>query len=420
MPKIEYITGMDIGSRQITTVVGKFDASNNSLEIIAANRTHCEGIKGGLVLDIDKTSEAVRRALESIEEQIKIPGGIIDVHVAVRGHHIQGVQDSKKIGITRTEKEITSEDVESLMQSCRSSQVSDDKEIMIIVPLDYIIDNQAGVPNPVGMEGKVLAVDVYVVTGLTAQNNNVCKSIAKAEYGHEPLTYGLLGLGKVALLPEEIDMGILLVDLGGETTEIAIYHNGGIRFTKQLDAGYCSDMISNDIAYCLRCSRTEAKRLKEEYGVASESSLDDGDTEVEFASVDHREKRKVTKRALMELIKPRLEEIFEEIKKEVALSSMMNDIPHGVVLTGGGSKLKGIEKVAEEVLEVPHARPGSILSVGGNEDIIMDPAYFTAIGLLKFVIDDSEQLRSTERTKNNKADIFSIISGAFEKLFNKF
>jgi cell division protein FtsA len=287
------------------------------------------------------------------------------------------------MNIARTDKEITVEDRDQVVENTKAVPISPDREIVHVIPQDFILDRQAGVPNPVGMEASLLEVDVHIVTASQSHLNNVWKAIAKAGFQVEEPIYGLLAVGDAAVTHEEKDLGCVLVDLGGQTTGIAAYSEGAVRFTKELAIG--ADAITHDLSHALRTSLVEAQKIKEAHGAASRS-LSTGNMEesLEYLSVDGRTLRRVKRQALIDYISPRVEELFTVVQEELENSGYGDRVSGGgVILTGGGSLLQGMTGAAEQILEMP-VRPGLPQGLTGPADILGHPSYATALGLLHY------------------------------------
>lgn len=393
MSKPEIIAGIDVGSGQVSCVIGRRQADQENVEVIAASLQHCRGLKGGVVINIDETALAITRVVEAAEEMAKET--VRDLIVGIRGSHLQTFNHHGAINIARTDKEITTDDVSQVIESTKAVPISTDREIIHVIPQDFVLDRQQGVPNPVGMEGSLLEVEVHIVTAGSSHLNNVWRSINNAGFAIREPVYGLLAVGDVVVTQEEKDLGCLLIDFGGATTGMAIYTDGGVRFTKELPLG--ADAITNDLAHGLRTSMSQAKLVKERYGVAMRQSKKpvlvtsngheeaiDMEEEITYISVDGRTQRHIQRSALFDFIAPRVEEIFSLVRSELDGSGMAeNVVAGGVVLTGGGSMMPGIVAAAEKILELP-ARQGLPLNITGLPEVIASPCYATSIGLLTF------------------------------------
>jgi cell division protein FtsA len=383
MAKPEIITGLDIGSSQVVAVVAKHDPDSETTEVIGAARQPCAGLKGGVVINIDETARSITRAVEAAEEMAGIVGHSKGVLIGVRGGHIQTFNHHGAMNIARTDKEITASDRDQVVESTKAVPISPDREIVHVIPQDFILDRQNGVPNPIGMEAMLLEVDVHIVTASQSHLNNVWKAIARAGFDVEEPIYGLLAVGDTVVTQEEKGLGCLLVDLGGQTTGLAVYAEGSVRFTKELSVG--SDAISHDLSHALRTSLVQAQKVKELHGAASRTLAEGNvDEEIEYTSVDGRTPRRLKRAAIFDYIAPRVEEIFSLISEELQRSNYADHVAGGgVILTGGGAQLKGLAQAAEQILDLP-VRMGLPQNIGGVPDIVTNPGYATALGLITY------------------------------------
>jgi len=399
MPRRDIVAGLDIGSAQVVVVIGRRDPQNGQIEVLGGARSACPGgLKGGVVINIDETCRAVTRICEEAEEAAKEM--VKELTIAVRGSHLQTFNNHGALNIARTDKEITAEDVEKAIESAQAVHLSADREIIHTLPQGFTLDRQQGVPNPVGMEGSLLEVDVHIITASRSHLNNIFKAINLAGFTVSEPIYGLLSAGEVVLTQEERDLGCLLIDIGGQTTDMAVYFDGSVHFTEKLPLG--ADAITRDLAYGLRTSLSQAQQIKENYGVAMASLLEQGDNEVSFTAMDGRTFRKVSRRFLIDIIEPRVEEIFSLVSEKLQESGYSDRVvPGGAILTGGGCLLKGVEQAAERILQLS-ARVGLPQGVVGNSEIVSHPSFATAIGLLGFSTRSESAAAINERRRISK------------------
>jgi len=383
MKKTDLRTGVDIGSGQVVAVVAERGGDNELVHVLGASREPCVGLKGGVVINIDETARAITRAVEAAEEMAGHPGVSRHVLLGVRGAHIQTFNHHGAMNIARTDKEITAEDRDQVVESTKAVPISPDREIVHVIPQDFILDRQSGVPNPIGMEAMLLEVDVHIVTASQSHLNNVWKAIARAGFEVEEPIYGLLAVGDTVVSQEEKGLGCLLIDLGGQTTGLAVYTEGSVRFTKELAVG--SDAVSHDLSHALRTSLAQAQKVKERFGAASRQLAEGNiDEDVEFTSVDGRTQRRVKRSELFDYISPRVEEIFTLISEELQRSNYAEHVAGGgVILTGGGSQMQGLVAAAEQLMEMP-VRVGLPQNITGVPTILSDPSYATALGVLTY------------------------------------
>lgn len=378
MAKTGIIAGLDIGSSQVCCVIGRRSEDNAILEIIGGARMPCRGVKGGVVINLSETSYAVQKVIEDAEEQAN--ENVRQLYLGLRGSHIESLNARGAINISRTDKEITADDVAGAIENAKTIRLSPDREILHTIPQEFSLNHQRGVPNPVGMEGNFLEVDVHILTASSSHISNIYKAISQAGVDVLDPIYGFLAVGDLVITQEEKELGCLLIDFGGLTTGLAIYTEGSIRYSKELQIG--SDFISRDISHSLRTSLAVAQDIKEKYGISMNSLLKN-DSKFEYTAVDGRSIREGTRRQLVEIIQPRLDQIFVTIEEELKKSNLADAIvPGGIIITGGASKLDGLLQATEQALSCS-TRVGLPQDVTGKEEIITNPAYATAIGLLR-------------------------------------
>lgn len=404
MAKTDIVAGLDIGSAQVAFVIGRRDAQTGQIEVLSGSRSACPGgLKGGVVINIDETARAVTRICEEAEDQAKEM--VKDLSIAIRGTHLQTFNNHGALNIARTDKEITAEDVEKAIESAQAVHMSPDREIIHTIPQGFTLDRQQGVPNPVGMEGSLLEVDVHIVTASRSHLNNIFKAINVAGFSVTEPIYGLLAAGEVVVTQEERDLGCLLIDIGGQTTDMAVYFDGSAHFTEKLPLG--ADAVTRDLAYGLRTSLSQAQQIKENYGVAMSSLLEQNENEVNFTAMDGRTFRKISRRFLVDIIEPRIEEIFTLIAEKLQDSGYADRVvPGGVILTGGGSLLKGVEQAAERILQLS-SRVGLPQGVIGKSDIVGHPSFATAVGLLAFPYRGEAGWQTAARRRTARSSTFT-------------
>jgi cell division protein FtsA len=379
MAKQNFIAALDIGSGKIRCLIGAPDGSGR-VKVLGGATVSCQGVKGGVVANIEETARAIATCVEFAEAEAKAT--ISGVLLGVRGAHIQSLNNRGAFNIARSDKEVTVADVQSVISNAKAVGLSSDREILHVVPQGFSLDRQRGVPNPVGMEGSLLEVDVHLVTASTNQLNNVLKSVGKAGFAVIEPIYSLLAVGEQLVTPEERDLGTLLIDFGGQSTSLGIYSEGSLRYSKELPIG--SDDITRDLAFGLETSLLTAERVKIEHGFAHPSLLKE-DYDIEFTGIDGRTPARIKAKALMDLLLPRVEDIFTVIGDTLEASSFRNAIgPGGVILTGGGSLMRGTAQAAAQLLEMKArigvAHPDKVSA----DEKWLTPGYATALGLLTF------------------------------------
>ncbi len=378
MDKGNTIVSLDLGTTKICALVGEL--SGDHLDVVGVGMVPSKGLRRGVVINIDETVEAVRAAVNAAE--VMSGYRIKSAYVGIAGGHIKSMNSSGVVAISRG-REITQMDIDRAIETARVVSIPNDREVIHVIPQSFAIDDQEGIHNPIGMMGSRLEVEVHLVTGAVASAQNLIKSVEKAGLGVADVMLEPIASGRAVLTDDEMDLGVILIDMGGGTTDIAVYTGGSIRHTSVLAIG--SAQITNDIAIGLRTPIIQAEELKCNFGRATTDGISPTD-QLEVPGVGGRPARRVPLVALVEIITPRLEEILTLARREVQKSGFSDRLAGGIVLTGGGSKIVGITEIAEKVFDLP-ARIGTAMGVGGLKEISADPIYATGAGLLLLAMD---------------------------------
>ena len=381
MAKADMIAGLDMGSGRLTCLIGAPEPETGRVRVLGGASVACRGISAGGVVDLLESRSAVEQVLSAAEAaagNVTVTG----VFLGVRGAHLQSFNKKGALNIARSDREITAGDVQTVVANATTIPLSFDQEILHVVPQSFSLDRQRGMPNPVGMEGSTLEVDVHIVTASSTQINSLVKSVAEAGFAVVDVIYGLLAAGDQLVTPEEKELGTLLVDFGGQSLSVGVYAEGSLRYSKELGIG--ADYITRDLAVGLHTSIATAERLKIAHGIAHISRLN-GDKAVEFPRVDGRTLERVKPSGMMRFILPRVEEIFDMVADDLKKSTCTDLVSAGgLILTGGGTSMQGITAAAEELLglqtRVGVAHPEQ---VAGDEKWF-SPTYATAMGLLTY------------------------------------
>ncbi len=378
MTKSDIIASIDMGSGRVTCILAVHDQKTDCIKILSGASVPCKGLKGGVVVDIPETSNAIVDAMEQAEE--KIGDTVGEVYLGIRGYHIESFNNRGAYNIARTDKEISAEDVESVIENAKAIKITPDREILHIVPQGFSLDKQKGVPNPVGMEGSLLEVNVHIITAAVSHINNLSKAVTQAGFRVAEPVYNLLGVGEIVITPEEKDLGCLLIDIGGQTTSIGIYYDGSLQFSREIPLG--GDYITRDIAHALGISIRSAKEIKEKYGAVLTSEVDDDETIV-VTGHDGKTKKEIKPSDLLEYIQPRAEEIISKIENALQTSGLSDLCRSGAVLIGGSSLLKGMPEACQQVLDLQQTRIGfpNAENIDSPEEYL-DQTYITAMGLV--------------------------------------
>ncbi|RLA96041.1 MAG: cell division protein FtsA, partial [Deltaproteobacteria bacterium] len=346
------------------------------LDVIGVGTHPSHGLRKGVVVNIDASVNSIRRAVE--EAELMAGCEIASVYVGIAGGHIKGINSEGVVALKS--KEVTEADIRRVIDAAKAVAIPMDREVIHIVPQEYIVDGQDGIKDPLGMSGVRLEVKVHIVTGAVTSAQNLIKCANRAGLAVNDIVLQQLASSLAALTPQEKELGVALVDVGGGTTDIAIFHRGSIKHTAVLSLA--GDQITNDIAIGLRTPIEEAEKIKKKYGCALTSVVPKED-KIEVPMVGDRGGRIVSRALLAEIIEPRVEEIFTLVQKEIASSGFQRLIASGVVLTGGTALLEGVVELAEQIFDLP-VRRGYPQGVGGLVDIVRNPIFATAVGLVLY------------------------------------
>ncbi|MEK6544279.1 MAG: cell division protein FtsA [Elusimicrobiota bacterium] len=385
MGKQNLICALDIGSSKLVAILGRIDPATGALSVVGSSEVNCRGARGGVVVNIPEAARAITQAVELCEEKLqdKDSDAIDNVIVMARGNHLQSFNNKGAYNIARTDKEITSGDVDSVLEIAQAVPISHDREVLHAMPQDFWVDRQKGVPNPVGMEGSLLEVDVHILTATSSHLNNLTKAVNQAGFRTQQIIYGIFALGETVVTMEEREQGCLLIDFGGEAISLGVYSEGSLRYSKEIHMGM--DTLTRDLAYYMRTSLSHAGRIKEQHG-ACLTSLVTADEDIEYFGIDGREIKRIKKKTLVEVIQPRVEEMFTLIHKDLETAGWLDTIvPGGIILTGGGSLLRGLTEASMELMGVP-SRLGlpQLEDFESPNEIVLNPTYATAIAGLHF------------------------------------
>jgi cell division protein FtsA len=373
--KHETVAGLDIGTTKTCAVVAA--DGPNGLEIIGVGEAPSLGMRKGVVTDLEETIKSIEAATEKAERMAGVH--ISDVYVAITGEHIRSTNNRGVVAVTGSEREVVPQDVRRVVDASKIINLSADRQIIHALPRHFTVDGQDGVDDPVGMAGGRLEVDTHIITGGTSFITNVLKCVHRAGLEAAGLVVEPLASSAATLLEEEKQVGVVLLDIGGGTTDIAVYSGGGAIYTSTIPVG--GNILTNDIALGLKTTTAQAESIKRTYGAGTK----DGDETCIFSAqtLDGRSAREVTTVQLRQIVVPRVHEIFRLAKSKI-IDNVPRDLILGeLVLTGGGAHLKGIEALAEEAFGLP-VRVGVPATVGGLTEALTQPEYATAIGLVLF------------------------------------
>jgi cell division protein FtsA len=369
------IVGLDIGTSKVAAIVGEI-APNGGIEIIGIGSHPSKGLKKGVVVNIESTVHSIQRAVE--EAELMAGCQIHSVYAGIAGSHIRSLNSHGIVAIR--DKEVTPGDVERVIDAARAVAIPADQKILHILPQEFVIDDQDGIKEPVGMCGVRLEAKVHMVTGAVSAAQNIVKCVRRCGLEVDDIILEQLASSYSVLTEDEKDLGVCLVDIGGGTTDIAVFTEGSIRHTAVIPIA--GDQVTNDIAVALRTPTQYAEDIKIKYACAL-TQLAAQDESIEVPSVGDRAPRRLARQTLAEVIEPRYEELLTLVQAELRRSGFEDLIAAGLVLTGGSSKIEGLVDLAEEVFHMP-VRLGVPQSVLGLVDVVRNPIYATGVGLLLF------------------------------------
>uniref|UniRef100_A0A832I044 Cell division protein FtsA n=1 Tax=Eiseniibacteriota bacterium TaxID=2212470 RepID=A0A832I044_UNCEI len=367
--------GLDIGTTKISCIVAD-ENGQGELRVVGIGNAPSEGLRRGVVVDLEKTVASVERAVEEAERMAGVP--VRTVTAGIAGDHIRSINSRGVIAVSRKDNEIGPADVERVVEAAKAIAIPMDREIIHVIPQEFIVDDQDGIKDPVGMSGVRLEAEVHIITGAVTSAKNICRSIQRAGLKVGDLVLEPLASSHAVLGADERDLGVVLLDLGGGTTDVAMFFEGSIRHTAIIPFGGAS--VTNDIAIGLRTPIDKAEQIKIQSGCAL-ASLVPADEMVPVPGVGGRAERSISRHVLASMIEPRMEEIFALANKEVKKNHFAELLGGGVVLTGGTSLMPGVVELAEQVFEMP-VRLGVPQGLGGLGANVADPRYATGVGLV--------------------------------------
>lgn len=393
------IVGLDIGTSKVVTIVGECSPQNN-IEIIGIGNHPSRGLKKGVVVNIESTVQSIQRAVE--EAELMAGCEINGVYAGIAGSHIRSLNSHGIVAIR--DKEVTQGDVERVIDAARAVAIPADQKILHILPQEFIIDEQEGIREPIGMSGVRLESRVHMVTGAVSAAQNIIKCVRRCGLEVDDVILEQLASSQSVLIDDEKELGVCLVDIGGGTTDIAIFTEGAIRHTAVIPIA--GDQVTNDIAVALRTPTQHAEMIKINYASAL-AQLASPDETIEVPSVGDRPPRRLARQTLAEVVEPRYEELLTLVQAELRRSGFEDLIAAGVVLTGGSAKMNGLTELAEEVFHVP-VRIGLPHTVTGLVDVVRNPIYSTGVGLLQF---------GTQHTHDRRSD--AVQGGSFKAVWER-
>ncbi|WP_080809060.1 cell division protein FtsA [Desulfamplus magnetovallimortis] len=390
------IVGLDIGTTKICAVVGEL--VDGSINIIGMGSHPSIGLRKGAVVNIDSTVESIKKAVQ--EAEFMAGCEISSVYVGIAGGHIKGFNSHGIIAIKGGE--ITQLDIDRVIEAASAVAIPMDRETIHIIPQEFIVDDQESIQNPLGMTGVRLETKIHIVTGAVSSARNIIKCCNMANLEVCDIVLESLASGEAVLNREEKDLGCALADIGGGTTDLALFKGNHIKHTFELTLG--GHNMTNDLSIGLRTPLAEAEKIKLAHGTCIASHIKPGET-IEVKTVGAKESKTVARSIMAEILEPRVEEMFSILKSEIYSNGLENSFPSGIVLTGGSSMLDGIAEVVESVFAVP-VRIGQPENIGGLKDVVKNPAFATGVGL---VIYGSKNSSTIPLKKDNSVSFSKLL-----------
>ncbi len=401
------VVGLDIGTSKIAAIIGKIK-SDGEIEVVGMGTHPSKGLKKGVVVNIDATVESIQHAIDEAERMSGFTAR--SVYVGIAGSHIKSFNSNGMVAIRN--QDVQSDDIERVMEAAQTIAIPGGERVLHILSQEYIIDNQGGIREPIGMSGVRLEAKVHMVTGSVSAAQNIIKCVERCGLEVADIILEQLASSESVLSEDEKELGVCLVDIGGGTTDIAVFQNGAIRHTAVISVA--GDQVTNDIAVALRTPTQAAENIKKKYACAL-PQLIDKDEEIEVPSVGDRPARCLSRRTLVEVVEPRYEELFQLIQAELRSAGFEDMLAAGVVLTGGSSLVDGAVELAEEVFHMP-VRLGYPQGVSGLTDEVNSPSFATTVGLLMYAKEHFSGVVNEAPEKTSSLDVIGI----FDRMRNWF
>jgi cell division protein FtsA len=402
------IVGLDIGTSKVVAIVGEISV-DDEIEIIGIGSNQSRGLKKGVVVNIESTVHSIQRAIE--EAELMAGCEIHSVYTGIAGSHIRSLNSHGIVAIR--DNEVSYTDVDRVIDAAKAVAIPADQKILHILPQEFIIDNQEGVKEPIGMSGVRLESKVHMVTGAVSAAQNIVKCVRRCGLDVDDIILEQLASSYSVLTEDEKDLGVCMIDIGGGTTDIAVFTDGAIHHTAVIPIA--GDQVTNDIAVALRTPTQHAEDIKVQYACAL-TQLANNDESIEVPSVGDRPSRRLARQTLAEVVQPRYEELFTLVQAELRRSGYESLIAAGIVLTGGSSKMDGVIELAEEIFHMP-VRLGIPQYVSGLSDVVKSPIYATGVGLLIFGKRQSQEGMTQIHINDGVKGIFERMKSWFQGNF---
>ncbi len=389
------VVGLDIGTTKICAIVA--EVTPEGIDIVGIGTAPSKGLRKGVVINIEATVASIKRAIE--EAELMAGCEIHSVYAGIAGGHIRGFNSHGIVAVK--DREVNEADIERVIDAAKAVAIPVDREVIHILPQEFIIDDQDGIKEPLGMSGVRLEAKVHIVTGAVTSAQNIVKCAQKCALNVSDIVLEQLASALAVLSEDEKELGVALVDIGGGTTDIAIFHGGSIQHTSVIAIG--GQHLTNDIAVGLRTPQEEAEAIKRRHGCASSKMIGKNEV-IEVPSIGGRKSRELSRQILGDILEPRVVEIMELVQREIEKMKLTELLASGVVLTGGSTLLPGIVEVAEEVIGLP-VRLGVPQGIGGLVDVVRSPMYATGVGLVLYGAQQTDHRHFRARDENIYAKV---------------
>ncbi|NPV82812.1 MAG: cell division protein FtsA [Candidatus Aminicenantes bacterium] len=406
MARNNYLVGLDIGTKKTVAIIGEI-TEEQKVEIIGIGVAESKGIRKGVVVNLDLTISAIKRAQEEAELMAGVE--IESAYVGISGSHIKSFNSRGVVAVSGKNREISREDIRRVIDQARALSIPPDREIIHIIPQEFIVDEQDGIKDPLGMSGIKLEVNVHIVTSAITSIQNLKNCLDRAGIGIQEIVLNQIATSHSVLTHDERELGVGLIDIGAGTTEVAIFERGALWYTSTIPLG--GDNFTNDIAVGLRTPIPDAEKIKKKYGCVALPVTEEQDT-IEVPTVGKgRKSRVMSRQILADIIQPRAEEIFRLVDSDIKRMGYEKSLNSGLVLTGGTALLDGLEEVAEEIFDLP-VRRGDPNYIGGLIDRVSTPDYATAVGLILY---GYNQIKERGFIKDKKKGFWTRIKDWFNE-----
>ncbi|MBM3295028.1 MAG: cell division protein FtsA [Candidatus Aminicenantes bacterium] len=406
MAKTGYVVAVDIGTRKVQALIGEL-SEERKIEVIGVGLAESKGLRKGVVVNLEATTEALKKARQEAELMAGVTIG--SAFLGISGAHIKSFNSRGVIAVSGRNREITQDDIRRVVEQSKAVSIPPDREIIHVIPQEFVVDDQDGIRDPLGMNGIKLEVHVHIVTGAVTLVQNLRTCVERAGIEIEEVVLNQIADSLAVLTHDEKELGAGLIDIGAGTTEVAIFERGSLWYTSIIPLG--GDNFTNDIAVGLRTAIPDAEKIKKKFGCVVSAPGEDQET-IEVPSVGKGRKPRVLSRQLLaEIIQPRAEEIFRLVDNDIKRMGYEKSLNSGIVLTGGTALLEGLEDVAEEIFDLP-VRRGDPSGVGGLADRVGTPDNATATGLLLY---GKARLAKGGRTKERKSRFWSRLKDFFKE-----